>query len=510
MSDRKGKVYIIGAGPGDEGLITIKAVECLKKSDVIIYDYLVNKELLKHCKPDSEKFFVGKKSSCHTKTQDEINSLLVNMALQGKTVARIKGGDPYIFGRGGEEALELVSNKIEFEVIPGVTAATASCAYAGISLTQRGYTSTLAFISGHEYPGKNESDVDWSKISTGIGTLVFYMGVSNLPQITRKLIENGRHPGTPVALIRWGTYNNQETVTGTLENIAIKVKEQNFKPPAIIVVGEVVELRENLRWFDNKPLFGKKIIITKSRAQDSSFKKALCCLGVHVIEFPTIDIQPVTDFSETDVIIYAINTFSWIIFTSVNSVEIFMDRLFHLNFDSRAIANTNIAVTGKETVDTLKKYGIVPDLVPEKFTPEEVIIALKNIKTDLTGDKILLPGSATAWDYIPGELKKMGADVTRLTVYKNIISEYTREQIESVFTDDVDIVAFTSSSTATNLVKIFKDYGMDNLIPKIRGASIGPVTSETVRTLGIPVLLEAKSNTIRSFVETIEKCLLNN
>lgn len=289
---KKGKVYLIGAGPGDPGLITVKGLACLEKADVVVYDYLANEKLLSHVKEGAERVYVGKKGGDHTLPQDQINRLIVEKASEGKAVARLKGGDPFIFGRGGEEAEELVSAGIPFEIVPGVTSAIAAPAYAGIPLTHRDFTSTVAFITGHEDPTKEESKIAWNKISTGAGTLVFLMGVGNLRNIAEGLIRNGRNPETPVALIRWGTLPEQETILGKLSNIADIAQSRKLKPPVIILVGEVVTLREKLNWFEALPLFGKKILVTRAREQASELSEGLGELGAMAIEFPTIGILP--------------------------------------------------------------------------------------------------------------------------------------------------------------------------------------------------------------------------
>ena len=324
---KTGKVYLVGAGPEDPGLITLKAVERIKTADVVVYDYLSNEKFLSYAKKDAEIIYVGKVGGNHTLSQWQINELIIKKAKEGKTVARLKGGDPFIFGRGGEEAEEIIQAGIDYEVVPGITAGAAAAAYAGIPLTHRDFSTTVAFITGHEDPTKDESNIYWDKISTGIGTLVFYMGIGNLEPNMKKLIENGRSPDTPVALIRWGTTSQQETLVGTIADIAEKAKAANFKAPAITVVGGVVSLRNKLRWFDKKPLFGKKIVVTRSREQASDFAELLEAYGADVVQFPTIDVVPPKTWKGLDSAIKRINTFNWIVFTSVNGVKYFVERL---------------------------------------------------------------------------------------------------------------------------------------------------------------------------------------
>jgi len=500
----KGKVYLVGAGPGDEGLITVKAVECIGQADVLIYDYLVNPVFLEYCSNHCSKIYVGKKAGAHTLSQDEINTLLVEQASKGLKVVRLKGGDPFIFGRGGEEALELVKNNISFEVVPGVTAGVAAAAYAGISLTQRGYTSTLAFITGHENTEKETSDIDWKGLAKSFGTLVFYMGVKNLPQITSKLIEHGKPENTPVALIRWGTYNHQQTITGTLKTICDEVVKNQFTPPCIIVIGEVVSLREQLRWFDNKPLFGKRIVVTRSRTQASSLSKKLRELGASVVEMPTIDIEPIVENLQLDQAITQINQYAWIIFTSVNAVEIFFKRLFDLSFDNRILHGVSIAVIGQETYNRLLQFGIKADLMPDTFTSDGIIDSFKSIHKKIIGKKLLLPGSDLAREIIPIELKKLGADVIHISTYHTTKPAYSNDFLEKLFQDEIDMFTFSSSSTVINLVNILKENGMEEKIKLINGASIGPITTQTAKENNIKIVLEPTLQTIPALVDSIE------
>jgi len=326
---------LVGAGPGDPGLLTVKGLKCIEIADVIIYDYLASPSLLKHASNNAEIIYVGKKGGNHTLSQDNINILVVEKAQKGRVVTRLKGGDPFIFGRGGEEVEALITAGIPFEIVPGVTSAIAAPAYAGIPLTHRKYTSTLAFITGHEDSTKTESSVNWAALAKGIGTLVFLMGVKNLPHITRQLVAHGMHPDTPVALIRWGTTPQQQTVTGTLSTIEEQVKVAGLKAPAIIVVGHVVSLRKTMKWFENRPLLGKRIVITRAREQASDLVNHLTDLGAECLEVPTIQVIPPDDFESLDTAIENLSTYDWLIFTSVNGVNTFFDRLFAKGMDVR-------------------------------------------------------------------------------------------------------------------------------------------------------------------------------
>jgi len=338
---KTGKVYIIGAGPGDPGLITVKGVECLRGADVVVHDYLVGKEILRHAGKDARLVYVGKIGGRHNISQENLNRILVEEALKGNTVARLKGGDPFIFGRGGEEAEFLQKAGVPFEVVPGITSAISVPAYAGIPLTHREFTSTLAFVTGHEDPDKSESRIDWKKIST-IETIVFLMGVRNLSGITSNLMENGRDPDTPVALIRWGTTPEQETLTGKLGDIAALVEEKKFSPPAVFVVGDVVGLRERLGWFEKKPLFGKGIVITRPEEQSEEFAALLRDEGAKVISFPTIRIMPPEDYNDLDRAIKDIDKYHWVVFTSANGVKFFFERFCKLRNDIRDLKGVKI------------------------------------------------------------------------------------------------------------------------------------------------------------------------
>ena len=323
MTENKktGKVYLVGAGPGDPGLLTVKAKECIEKADVLVYDYLANEVFLEYAKPGAELIYVGKKAGSHTKTQDEINNIICEKALAGLMVTRLKGGDPFIFGRGGEEALELLKSGISFEIVSGVSSAIAVPAYAGIPLTHRDHTASVALVTGHEKTSKYRSNISWEKLATGVGTIVFLMGIGNLKNICHELLKNGLSPETPVAIIHKGTLPEQKTITGSLENIYEIAQKEKIKPPGIIVVGEVVGLRKELNWFETKPLFGKKIVVTRAREQASSFLADLRELGAYCIEFPTIEVIPPEDWAPLDKSIEEIDNYNWLLFTSVNGVK---------------------------------------------------------------------------------------------------------------------------------------------------------------------------------------------
>lgn len=494
-------VYLVGSGPGDPGLITVKGLECIRKADVIVYDYLVNASLLKNARKDVELIYVGKKGNQHTMEQEDINQLLVDKAAENKIVTRLKGGDPYVFGRGGEEAIVLKENNIPFEVVPGITAAIASPAYAGIPVTHRTCTSTFGLITGHEDPTKEQSDVDWEKLSTGLGTLTFYMGIKNLPNIVSQLVKYGRSEDTPVAVIRWGTTTSQETVVGTLSNILEKAK--NIKPPAITIVGEVVNLRDQLNWFETRPLFGKTIIVTRSRDQASEFSEQLTELGANVLEFPTIHITTPDDFSPLDNELKRLDSTDWIIFTSVNGVDSFFNRISDLGGDIRDLKGVKICSIGPATTDRIKGYHVKVDCQPPKYVAESVVEVLKEAD-ELKGKRILMPRADIARSYLPEELQKIGAEVIDIVAYKTVVATNGDSSVlDKLKSGMVDIVTFTSSSTVRNFVKIVGKDNLSTFKEKVQFASIGPITTETAEEMGIDISIKADEYTIPGLVKAI-------
>ena len=496
---KKGKAYIIGAGPGDPGLVTLRAVEALKLADVVVYDNLVNEELLAYAPPAARRIYAGKRGGDHTLTQDKINELLVQETLDGRTVARLKGGDPFIFGRGGEEAEELATRGIPFEVIPGVTSAIAVPAYAGIPLTHRGFTSTVAFVTGHEDPTKEKSDIDWQALA-GIGTLVFLMGVKNLDQITGALISKGKPPETPAALIRQGTTPDQKVLSGTLATVADLAVKNRFKPPAILVVGKVVELRETLAWFDTKPLFGLGVVVTRPERQADDLAKLLAKQGARPIAFPTIAIEPPSDWSGLDAALAELESYHWIIFTSANGVHFFFERLRQKGKDVRDLKGVNICCIGPATARQLEARGIRADLVPKEFIAEGILKSFAEI--DLEGKKILIPRAAKARELLPEGLKKMGAEVVTATTYRTVSSGRKREELNARLAEgDVDVITFTSSSTVTNFVDIMgKDFALP---PSVRVACIGPVTAGTAVKAGFKIDILEHEYTMEGLVRAL-------
>ncbi|MBI9084461.1 MAG: uroporphyrinogen-III C-methyltransferase [Desulfobacterales bacterium] len=497
-----GKVYLVGAGPGDPGLITAKGLACIEQADVLIYDYLASPLLLRHAPAKAEKIYVGKQGGDHTLSQEGINDLIVEKSRQGLMVTRLKGGDPFIFGRGGEEAEELVAAGIPFEIVPGVTSAIAAPAYAGIPLTHRKFTATVAFVTGHEDPTKESSNVDWTALATGIGTVVFFMGVKNLPHIVEKLTAHGRPSHTPVALIRWGTTTAQQTVTGTLATIVEAVQAAGLKAPAIIVVGEVVSLRDTLKWFETRPLLGKRIVVTRAREQASDLVQKLTDLGAACLECPTIEVVPPEDWAPLDRALSNLDTFDWLVFTSVNGVNFFFQRLFDTGRDLRDLPRIKTAVIGPATQKRLLDWGVISDIVPESFRAESVVAAFE--KEDVAGKRVLLPRALEARPVLPEELRKMGAKVEEITAYQTIADRSAAGRlIKDLETGDVDMVTFTSSSTVRNFKALLPASRAGELMAGVAVASIGPITSDTARDLGFAVHTEASAYTIDGLREAI-------
>jgi uroporphyrinogen III methyltransferase / synthase len=499
----KGKVILVGAGPGDPGLITVRGLEAIAAADVLIYDYLANPELLAAARRDAEKIYVGKKGAAHTLEQDKINQLLFSKASEGGLVVRLKGGDPYVFGRGAEEMSFLVERGIEVEVVPGIPAAIGASAYAGIPLTDRRYTSTLAFVTGHEDPAKPESSVDWAHVANGMGTIVFYMGIKNLPEITRKLIENGLPETTAVSVVEWATMPNQRVITGTLATISGAVEKAGVKPPALTIVGGVNELRGNLNWFEKRPLFGKTIVVTRSRMQASALVKRLRELGAATIEMPTIEFAPPADTDELDSAVRRVAEYDWVIFTSVNGVDFFMARLRAAGGDARALAGVKIASIGPATTLHLLSSGINPDYQPEKYVAEYIFDGLKKMGA-VEEKKFLLPRADIAREALPRLLREAGAAVDEVAAYRTIPGSFDPNALRKRIEDGgIDAVTFTSSSTAQYFFERIGGEFIINNKEKFAGISIGPVTSGTMRELGLPPAAESGVHTIPGLVDTI-------
>lgn len=498
----KGFVYLVGAGPGDPKLITVKGSECIAKAEVLVYDRLASRRLLSLAKEDCELIYVGKSPDRHTLRQEEINQVLVQKGKEGKIVTRLKGGDPFVFGRGGEEALALVEAGIPFEIVPGVTSAIAVPAYAGIPVTHRELTSSFTVITGHEDPEKNSSTIDWEHLGPVEGTLVFLMGMENLELIAQKLIENGKNPETAVGIIQWGTRSEQRTLVGKLHNIAQLVKEQGFTNPSIIIVGQVVSLREKLQWFEKRPLFGKRIIVTRARHQASALSQVIEDLGGEAWEFPAIEIVPPTLPERLTKVIKELKRFQWLVFTSVNGVEAFFKELGKQGRDIRDLKGMEIVAIGPVTRAALENKNLRVAYVPEEYRAEKIIEGLAS--RILPGQGVLIARAEEARDILPESLKALGADVWDVPAYKTVLGGANREELKRLLGEKVvDAVTFTSSSTVRNFMQLLD--GDTSLLDNVTVFSIGPITSATARELGLKVHKEAVQYTIKGLVEALVK-----
>jgi len=507
-SSQTGKVYLVGAGPGDPGLITLRGKYLLERAEVVVYDYLANKKLLAYVPDTADFIYAGKKGGgLHAFTQEGINQLLVEHASAGKKVVRLKGGDPFIFGRGAEEIEELVKADIDFEVVPGVTSATAAATYAGIPITHRDYTASVAFVTGHEAPGKKESNIAWDKLATGAGTIVIYMGIKNLPIITRKLMDNGRASDTPVAVVRWASTPIQHSVVGTLETITEVVEQAGIRPPALVIVGEVVKLRKTIDWFETRPLFGRRIVVTRTRDQASELVAKLEEHGAECLEYSTIHIEPVDDYQLLDQALQAMHTYDWVLFTSLNAIIYFFKRLDEHGLDSRILASCTVGAVGRATAEALLDHGIRADLIPEKFTGQSLAESL--IAAGVQEKNILLPRALRAMETLPEMLGDAGAAVTVAPVYQNRPPVGRKEELrQELEQGEIDLLTFTSSSTVTNfltMVDAADATELKKLLQNVKIATIGPITSETAKSSGLRVDIQPDKYTISDMVQAIVK-----
>jgi len=498
----KGRVYLVGAGPGDPGLITVKGVEALREADSVIYDFLASARLLEHAPRGVETIYVGKKGSERSITQAEINALIIERARRGRVVVRLKGGDPFIFGRGAEEAGALKRAGIPFEIIPGVTSAIGAPAYAGIPLTHRDLASSVTFITGQESPLKERKNIAWDRLSTGRGTLVFLMGWKNLRLITKKLCANGWPAGTPVALIRWGTLPVQKVVAGTLGNIARLSKKEGIKPPVITVVGDVVRLREDFNWFETMPLFGRTVLVTRTAEQAGEFTEILEKMGAIPYLYPTIRTAPPTDWKPLDQGIKRLSTYDWAIFTSVNGVRYFFERLKKLGLDLRELKGVRICAIGPRTAKAIEALNIRVDLTPRVFVAEAVIEALG--RRGIRGKRFILPRALKAREVLPETIRKLGGIIDVLPAYRTVRPrKNTAEMRERIFRGEIDVITFTSSSTVTNFMSSFKKNEVNLINESTRIACIGPITAKTAEEKGLRVDMMPGDYTIPALAEAL-------
>jgi len=499
---KKGKAYLIGAGPGDPGLLTLKGKKYLSNSDVIIYDNLINPSLLNYAKEGAKIYYVGKKSGQKELSQNRINKLLIDNTLKGKTVVRLKGGDPFIFGRGGEEAIALVNKGVDVEIIPGVSSVSAAPSYAGIPLTHRDHNSSFLVATGHEDPKKSKSNLPWRYMSE-VGTLVFLMGLGNIKKNMKKLMENGKSPSTPAAVISRGTYANQKTIIGTIENIASRVdKDNQVTSPAVIIIGDVIKLRDKINWYEKKPLFTKKVIVTRAKKQSSDIVEQLSYLGAEPIEFPSIEISKPKSWNKVDNAIRNINKYDWLVFTSTNGVESFFDRLKDKGIDIRELNGLKIAAIGQETANAINKRGILVNIIPEDYRAEGLINSFSGI--DLAGKKFLIPRAKRARKILPDSLKNLGAKVDIVSVYETKMPNNSnqREIRKLLKNNQIDIITFTSSSTAKNFISTFPELNRRN---RAIIACIGPITANTVRKFGLKPDIISKKFTVSCLLKEIEE-----
>jgi uroporphyrinogen III methyltransferase/synthase len=500
---KTGKVYLVGAGPGDPKLLTLRGKECLEQADVVIYDYLANPVLLEHAPAEAERVYVGRRGRGQYGDQTEINRLMINRARAGKVVVRLKGGDPFVFGRGGEEAEAVAEAGVPFEVVPGVTSAVAAPAYAGIPVTHRTLASSVALVTGHEDPLKPSPTIEWDRLAATSGTVVFLMGMKNLPAIVAHLTASGRPATTPVALIRWGTRAEQRTVIGTLADIVRKADEARLEPPTIIVVGEVVRLREKLNWFESRPLFGTTVLVTRPREQARGFADLLAGYGASVLTMPTIAVVPPSDWGPLDRAIGDLARYDWVFFTSVNGVRFLFDRLRVLGLDARALGRARFCAIGPRTAEALAERGFEADVVPKEFQAEGMLEAIK--KENVKGARILIPRAEVARDLLPVELRARGADVTVAVAYRTVRPEADGEALkEGLCRHEIGVVTFTSSSSVRNYIALFADpTEAAAMTANAVVACIGAITAETAEAYGLKVAIRAKENTIPALAEAI-------
>ena len=494
-----GRVALVGAGPGDPELLTLKGRRYLEEADVVFYDRLVNRRLLGHAPKDAELVNVGKRPGGPRDWQAEINSLLIERARDGKSVVRLKGGDPFIFGRGGEEVAALAEAGIPFEVVPGITSAIGAPTYAGIPLTHRGVSSSATIVTGSKSPESAESAVDWDLLAKSEGTLSLLMGWENLPSIAKALIDGGRGEDTPAAVVQWGTWSNQKTVVGTLGGIAEKARQAGLSNPVVVVVGEVVNLREVSRWFDNRPLYSKRVLVTRSRTQSANLVELFESVGAEPVEVPTIEIQPVDDTRGIDAELARLAEYDWVVFTSMNTVEQLFSRLDALGYDARKFHGLRVAAIGTATATALRERGIAADLVSRESVSQSLIEGLAEL--GVAGQHILLPGAEIRPDRLKRGLDGLGAVVQEVTTYRTVLPPGSGERLAEVLESGVDVVTFTSSSTVTNLMSLME--GDATRLGGARVACIGPVTAETARKAGFNVDIVAEDSTAGGLVNAI-------
>ena len=488
-----GTVFLVGAGPGDPRLLTLRAAELIERADVVALDALVSKEIAARIPKTTKVIYVGKRASAHAVPQDQIHQILIDEAKKGHTVVRLKGGDPFVFGRGGEEAEELLAAGVPVEIVPGISSAIAGPAYAGIPVTHRAHATSVTLVTAHE--SEASTGIRWGALAQLDGTIVFMMGFANLPMIVHKLIEHGMSRERGVAVISKATTFEQRTVTGTLRNIEARVAEEKLETPALIVAGDVVTLHDTIDWFEGKPLFGKRVVVTRAREQASELKRMLEESGAQVLQFPTIEIAPPESWESLDRVIAS--KYDWLIFTSVNGVNSWFERVK----DVRAIAGTKVAAVGQATADALRERGIQPDLVPERFISTDLLPLLPQ---DQRGIRTAVIRAAEGRDDLLNELRARGGEVDLGVAYRTIAADYDLEALRALIASDaIDVITFTSASTVDNFFDKLTPDERARVLQRARIASIGPTTSEAIRRRGKEPDVVAANATIRALHDAV-------
>jgi uroporphyrinogen III methyltransferase / synthase len=497
-----GKVILVGAGPGDEGLLTIKGKRWIERADVVIYDHLANSQLVRFAKSEAELIYVGKKSGSFVLSQDQINKLLIEKAQEGKTVVRLKGGDPFIFGRGGEEVQELSNAKIPFSIVPGVTSPVGVSAYAGIPLTHRDCASTISIVTGSVGNSPDSLPIDWEELAKWPGTLVFLMGARKLKSIAENLIRYGKKPETPIAVIQWGTLPKQKTWTSVLGGIVKTIDKQTIKPPALTIVGDVVALKNTLDWYETLPLFGKNVVITRPEEQSEGFRELLLEQGANPIPIPVIKTFPPESWDLLDIAINRLDSYYGLIFTSVNGVRYFIERLHFLDKDIRELKGVRLYAIGPKTAKAVKDLGIKVDVVPENYVAESLLESIG--KEPLDGKRFLLPRATVARETLPDELRNKGAEIDVAPAYQTLPpQEVDSEILEKIKAGEIDVITFTASSTVDNFVSLVGHNSLSALKDVVI-ACIGPITAKTAEKHGLTPTVIPEKYTVESLVLALE------
>jgi uroporphyrinogen III methyltransferase/synthase len=498
-----GMVYLVGAGPGNAGLLTLRGAELLRRADVVVYDALVNAELLQLAPKTAEVIYGGKRAKEQAISQSELNELLVSKAKAGKTVVRLKGGDPYVFGRGGEEAEQLADAGVKFEVVPGVSSFVAVPNYAGVPLTHRGFASKITLITGHEDPAKEASSIDWQQVAKTPGTKVIMMGTDRIGEIAKTLVGYGMDAATPIAMIRWGTTGHQHSIEGTLATIADVAAKEKISPPTVAVIGEVVKLRSKLNWFEHRPLFGQRIVVTRTREQAGTLAGKFHDLGAEVLEVPTIKLDAPTHRQDLVDALLELNSYDWLVFTSPNGVTTFFEYFFRQFHDMRDIGGARIAAVGPATANKLKELHLQVDLMPDEALAANIAEAFSEFES-IDNLKICLLRAEVANPELPKALEALGAIVDDVAVYKTVPeTEDLTGAGARLQESGADWITFTSSSTVEQFHARFDLPALVNKFPKMKLASIGPETSKALATLNLKPTIEAKEHTIDGLVEAI-------